>query len=143
MDAPRKLRTADFGGSLRAGSAAMLAALDMGQNTLVTMSDCRLGAADGKFEAELGNGAAAFLMGSEDLLATLDGTASISRNAIDQWRSAEDLYVRNWDMRYANVQLYAPLGKQAVAELLGKLTLQAAGFSSLPTAKAAMLWRLR
>lgn len=131
LDAPRKLRTADFAGSLRAGSAAMLAALDAGQNMLVTMSDCRLGAADGKFEAELGDGAAAFLMGSEDLLATLDGTSSVSANAIDQWRSAEDLYVRNWDMRYANVQLYAPLVKQAVAELLGKLTLQAADFSKI------------
>lgn len=131
LDAPRKLRTADFGGSLRAGSAAMLAALDAGQNMLVTMSDCRLGAADGKFEAELGDGAAAFLMGSEDLLATLDATACVSANAIDQWRSAEDLYVRNWDMRYANVQLYAPLVKQAVTELLGKLTLQAADFSKI------------
>ena len=131
LEAPRKLRTADFGGSLRAGSAAMLAALDVGQNMLVTMSDCRLGAADGKFEAELGDGAAAFLMGSEDLLATLDGTASVSANAIDQWRSAEDLYVRNWDMRYANVQLYAPMVKQAVAELLGKLTLKAADFSKI------------
>ena len=131
LEAPRKLRTADFGGSLRAGSAAMLAALDVGQNMLVTMSDCRLGAADGKFEAELGDGAAAFLMGSEDLLATLDGTASVSANAIDQWRSAEDLYVRNWDMRYAKVQLYAPMVKQAVAELLGKLTLKAADFSKI------------
>ena len=131
LEAPQTLRTADFSGSLRAGSAAMLAALDAGQTTLVTMSDCRLGAADGKFEAELGDGAAAFLMGTEDLLATLDGTASVSKNAIDQWRAADDTYVRNWDMRYANVQLYAPLVKQAVTQLLGKLELQAADFSKI------------
>ena len=37
----------------------MLAAFDAGQQTLVTMSDCRLGAADSKFETELGDGAAA------------------------------------------------------------------------------------
>ena len=131
LEAPQTLRTADFSGSLRAGSAAMLAALDAGQTTLVTMSDCRLGAADGKFEAELGDGAAAFLMGTEDLLATLDGTASVSKNAIDQWRAADDTYVRNWDMRYANVQLYAPLVKQAVTQLLGKLELQAADFNKI------------
>ena len=125
------LRTADFGGSLRAGSAAMLAALDGGRKTLVTMSDCRLGAADGKFETELGDGAAAFVLGTEDLLATLDGTVSVSKNAIDQWRSAEDTYVRNWDMRYANVQLYGPLVKSAVTRLLGKLGLQAADYSKL------------
>jgi len=131
LSAPEKLRTADFGGSLRAGSAAMLAACDTGKKTLVTMSDCRLGAADGKFETELGDGAAAFVFGSDDLLATLDGSASVSKNAIDQWRSAEDSYVRNWDMRYANVQLYAPLVKQAVTDLLKKAGLQPADYSKI------------
>lgn len=131
LDAPQKLRTADFGGSLRAGSAAMLAAFDARQKTMVTMSDCRLGAADGKFETELGDGAAAFLLGTEDLLATLDGVASVAKNAIDQWRSNSDTYVRNWDMRYANVQLFAPLVKSAVNTLLGDLGLTPADFSKI------------
>ena len=131
LAAPEKLRSADFAGSLRAGSAAMLAACDAGGKTLVTMADCRLGAADGKFETELGDGAAAFLFGEEDLLATLDATASVSKNAIDQWRAADDVYVRNWDMRYANVQLYAPLVKQAVTDLLKKTGLQPADYAKL------------
>lgn len=134
LSAPRNLRASDLGGSLRAGSAAMLAAWDAvnsGGKVLVTMSDCRLGAADGKFEAELGDGAAAFLMGSQELLAVLDGTESVSENAIDQWRSAEDIYVRNWDMRYANAQLYAPLVKQAVEQLLEKLQLQPADYTKI------------
>ena len=129
LAAPEKLRTADFAGSLRAGSAAMLAACDAGGKVLVTMADCRLGAADGKFETELGDGAAAFLLGSDDLLATLDATASVAKNAIDQWRAADDVYVRNWDMRYANVQLYVPRVKQAVTDLLKKTGLQPADYS--------------
>lgn len=131
LDAPKKIRAANFGGSLRAGSAAMLAALDGEQTTMVTMSDCRLGAADGKFEAELGDGAAAFLMGTEDVLAALEGTVSLSQNAIDQWRSTEDTYVRNWDMRYANVQLYTPLVKGAVTELMKKLERQPSDYSKI------------
>lgn len=134
LSAPETLRTGDFGGSLRAGSSAVLAACDAvaaGGTALVTMSDCRLGAADGKFEAELGDAAAAFLLGSQDLLAQLDGTASVSKNAIDQWRAAGDTYVRNWDMRYANAQLYVPLVKQAVTQLLQKLQLQPTDYSKI------------
>ena len=131
LAAPEKLRTSDFGGSLRAGSGAMLTACDAEGKTLVAMSDCRLGAADGKFETELGDGAAAFVFGDEDLLATVDATVSVSKNAIDQWRSAEDTYVRNWDMRYANVQLYTPLVKQAVTALLQKTGLQPADYSKI------------
>ena len=128
------LRTSDFSGSLRAGSSSMLYAFDTikdGGQALATMSDCRLGAADGKFEAELGDGAAAFLLGSEDLLATLDGTVSISKNAIDQWRSDHDIYVRNWDMRYANTELYIPLVKQAATELMNKLNLTPADYANI------------
>ena len=131
LAAPESLRASDMGGSLRAGSGAMLAAMDAEGKTLVTMSDCRLGAADGKFETELGDGAAAFVFGQEDLLATLDATYSVSKNAIDQWRSAEDTYVRNWDMRYANVQLYTPLVKQAVTALLRETGLQPADYSKI------------
>ena len=123
------LRTGDHAGNLRAGSAAMLDAWDMlkvtGGTALVSMSDCRLGAADGKFESDLGDGAAAFLLGTEDLLAVLDGSVSVSKNALDEWRGADDDYVRNWDARYANTQLYAPLVKEAVTRLMKQTGVQA------------------
>ena len=122
------LRTGDHAGNLRAGSAAVLNACDMlkatGGTALVTMSDCRLGAADGKYESDLGDGAAAFLLGSDDLLATLDASVSVSKNAVDEWRGADDDYVRNWDARYANTQLYTPQVKEAVIRLLEQTGLQ-------------------
>lgn len=128
------LRTTDFSDSLRAGSSSMLSAFDTvkdGGKALTAMSDCRLGAADGKFEAELGDGAAAFMLGNTDLLAVLDGTVSISKNAVDQWRCESDIYVRNWDMRYANAELYSPLVKQAANELMEKLNLAPSDFSKI------------
>ena len=135
LDAGENLRTGDFAGNLRAGSAALLGACDAlaqtGGKAVVTMSDCRLGAADGKYESDLGDAAAAFLLGSEDLLAVLDASCSVSKNAIDEWRSADDAYLRNWDVRYANTQLYTPLVKSAVTQVLAKAGIQAADIAKV------------
>ena len=135
LDASDELRTADFGNTLRAGSAAMSAAIDAasltGALTLAAMSDCRLGAAEGKFEGELGDAAAAFVFGTDDLLASVDGQVSISKDAPDEWRAADDTYVRNWDPRYANTQIYAPLVTKAVKQLLAKLGASPADFAKI------------
>ncbi len=135
LDLDQGIRTADFANTLRAASSAMLAGFDAAEKTgglsLVTASDCRLGAADGKLETELGDAAAAFVLGSEDLLAVLDGSASVSQSAADEWRASDDRFVRNWDVRYANTQLYTPMVTKAVTTLLKQLGLTAADFSKL------------
>jgi len=136
LDMGTKVRTADFANTLRAGSTALLAGCDTLaagniENIMVTMSDCRLGAADGKFEDELGDAAAAFLLGTEDLLATIDATASVSKEAIDEWRADDDHFVRFFDVRYASNLLYTPLVKEAVTDLFAKTGLTAADYSKI------------
>ena len=135
LDVNQNLRTGDFANTLRAGSTAMLAAMDAvkagGGQAMVTVSDCRLGAADGKFESDLGDAAAAFVLGGEDLLAELNGSVSIAKDAADQWRADDDVYVRDWDVRYANTQLYMPLVSRAVKELLEQLQLSAGDFAKV------------
>ena len=124
LDLGRSLRTADFANTLRAGSAAMNAAMDTvaidGGKALAAISDARLGAADGKYETDLGDAAAAFLFGTDDLLATLDARASVAKDAIDVWRASDDIFVRDWEVRYANTQLYTPLVTEAVKAVLTK-----------------------
>ena len=123
LDLGIKLRTADFTSSLRAGSEAMLTACQTVQDggvALAAIGECRLGAPDGKFETDLGDAAAAFVFGTENLLASVDGYVCISRDAIDQWRSADDTLMRDWDVRYATTQHYNPLVTKAVKELLAK-----------------------
>ena len=124
LDLPTDIRTADFAGSLRAGSAAVLSAMDYldghEDSVMVTMSDCRLGAADGKFETELGDGAAAFLLGKENVLAEIEAAVSFSRDMLDEWRGAEDRFLRNWDVRYANSELYSPMVRAAADALFAK-----------------------
>ena len=135
LDVDQDLRTADFANTLRAGSAAMLAAAEAAEKSgglaLVTMSDCRLGAADGQFETNLGDGGAAFVMGCEDVLATLDGSYSVSREALDQWRADDDVFIRNWDVRYVNTQIYTPAVTKAVKNLLAQIGLQPADFAKI------------
>ena len=135
LDVNQNLRTGDFANTLRAGSAAMLAAIDAvkseGGQAMVTMSDCRLGAADGKFESDLGDAAAAFVLGGEDLLAELNGSVSVAKDVVDQWRADDDVYVRDWDVRYANTQLYTPLVTKAAKAVLGQLDMTAADITKV------------
>lgn len=131
LDLDLRVRTADFTSSLRAGSEAMLTAcqnVQGGELALAAMGDCRLGAPDGKFETDLGDAAAAFVFGTENVLASVDANVCISRDAIDQWRSAEDSLERDWDVRYAATQLYTPLVTKAVKDLLAQQGLTPADY---------------
>lgn len=120
LDAECTIRTSDFTGSLRGCADAMLVAADSAVETLIAVGDCRLGAADGQFETDLGDGAAAFVFGSSDVIAELVDSCTVSVDLHDMWRAEDDRYVRFWDMRYANSTHYEPLVKQAVNALLKK-----------------------
>ncbi|MBE5784438.1 MAG: hydroxymethylglutaryl-CoA synthase family protein, partial [Clostridiales bacterium] len=80
LDMRKNIRAADFAGSLRCASEAMLAAFDAaqaGRSTLVTAADCRLPFEDGQNEMLFGDGAAAVTVGSgKNVLAELIGTYS-------------------------------------------------------------------
>ena len=119
LNAGKNIRTMDFTGSLRACADAMLTA-DGEKDLLVATGDCRLGAADGQYETDLGDGAAAFVMGKENVIAELVDSYCVSLDVHDMWRSNDERYVRFWDVRYANSTHYEPLVKQAVKGLLDK-----------------------
>lgn len=131
LSAGKQIRTTDFAGSLRCCADAMLAAKDSGLTTMVATGDCRLGACDGQYENDLGDGAAAFLLGQEDLLAEIVDSVSVSMDIHDMWRSDSDRYVRFWDVRYANSTHYEPMVKQAVKALLEKTGLTAADITTI------------
>jgi len=132
LDVRRDVRLADFTDSLRAGSSALLAALDgaaCGRTTVVAMSDCRMGGADGANETAFGDGAAAFTVGGGKVLAELLDSYSVGVDFPDQWRDRQDRIVRSWDVRYALTLGYEPLVKEAVAGFFQKTGLKPADFS--------------
>jgi hydroxymethylglutaryl-CoA synthase len=105
LDLRREVATADFGGSLRAGTAALRAALDAvvagsAGRVLVVASDCRLAAPRSALERSFGDGAAALLIGGDGVAAAIDHRHTISDEIIDVWRTDSDPFVHSWEDRF-------------------------------------------
>ena len=106
LDLRRDIFTADITDVLRAGTTALKQALDSvaagsaGQ-VLVIASDNRQGAPKGDAERNSGDGAAAFIVSRDGVIAEYEGSYSISENMMDVWRSAGDQFVRSWEDRFA------------------------------------------
>jgi 3-hydroxy-3-methylglutaryl CoA synthase/uncharacterized OB-fold protein len=111
LDLGAKARTADFAGSLRSATGALLAALDAvkagtASNVIVVASDCRVPLPGSPLEGLLGDGAAAVLVSNEDVAAGLVGTISISEDFVDTWRKDDDTYVMTGDTRFSKLYGY-------------------------------------
>lgn len=105
LDLRRDVLTSDHAGSLRAGSAALEAALHAVKagavrTALVLASDCRMGAPRGALEARLGDGAAAFLVGDERPAAAFLGSAARADELQDQWRIDGERFSHSWEDRF-------------------------------------------
>jgi 3-hydroxy-3-methylglutaryl CoA synthase len=138
LDLRRDVVTADFGGSLRAGTTALRSALDAvkagtAKNVLVIASDCRMGAPRSPLERNLGDGAAAFLIGDEGVGATVEAQYTISEEIIDVWRREGDPFVHTWEDRFVVEHGYLTSVADAVKGVLEKAKLEPKGI-----AKAAL-----
>ena len=105
LDLRRDIFSADVTDVLRAGTTGLKAGLDSvaagsAKHVLVIASDSRQGAPKGDTERNSGDGAAAFLVTQEDVIASLEGFYSITDNMLDNWRSAQDQFVRSWEDRF-------------------------------------------
>ncbi len=134
LDLRRDVRTADFGGSLRAGTSALRAALDAvaagsARRVLVVASDCRLGAPGSGLEASFGDGAVAFLVGDSEPIATCDAAFALSDEIVDVWRTAGDSFVHSWEDRFVVQEGFVPRLCEAVRGLLQKTGASAADFA--------------
>lgn len=106
LDLRRDIFTADITDVLRAGTTALKSALDSvaagsAKRVLVIASDNRQGAPKGEAERNSGDGAAAFIVSDEDVIAEQAGSYTITENMMDTWRSAGDQFVRSWEDRFA------------------------------------------
>lgn len=124
LDLRTDIITADFGNSLRAGTAALKAAFDAvasgsaGQ-VLVTAADCRMGYPRSNHEQAFGDGAAALLVGNADRPpVTMEGRQSISNELYDVWRLDKDAYVRSWEERFITEHGYAENMERAISMLV-------------------------
>jgi len=136
LDLRPDIRTADFTDSLKAGTIALNSALDAirggsAKNVMVVASDCRLGAGAGLAEQTFGDGAATFLLGEEGVIASLEGSYSITADLVDVWRSDVDTFVRTWEDRFIRDEGYLKLIPEAASKLMAKYNLGPTDFAKV------------
>lgn len=124
---PGNIRTLDVAHSQRAGTSALLAALSdtSSGEALVVASDRPRGKPASTQEMNNGAGAAAFTLGSENIVAELLGSASQSTLFVDHFRAADGQYDYFWEERWIRDEGYLKLVPPVVASALSDAGLDA------------------
>ena len=123
LDLRRDIFTADITDELRAGTTALKSALDSvtagsANHVMVIASDSRQGAPKGEAERNSGDGAAAFIISNESIIAEQAGSYTITENMMDTWRSAGDPFVRSWEDRFATEEGLERILSEAVSGVM-------------------------
>src|SRR5512136_529508 len=129
LDLRSEVRTADFSTSLKSGTGALISAYDAvssgsAKKVLVCAADCRLGKPGGYQEEIYGDGAAALMLGDKDVIASIEGTYSLSYDFSDNWRSDEDKFNRTWEDRWIRDEGYGKFIPEAISGLMKKYDLK-------------------
>ena len=154
LDLQNSIRTADFLGSNKSGTSALLSAFDAvkgdtSTNVLVCASDCRVSKPGSSQEPLYGDAAAAVLMGgSDDVIATLEGHFSVSYDFPDRWKTTGEKFEHTWEDRFIRDAGYAKIIPEAISGLLKKYNLAITDFTKIafpdlyPREHAAIVKRL-
>ena len=136
LDLRRDVMTADVGDSLRAGTTALCAAVDSikagsAKRVLVVVGDMRMASPRSPLEGNLGDGAAAFLLGDTDVAAGLAATHAVADEIIDVWRREGDPFVHSWEDRFVVDHGYRHNVRDVVRGLLEKTGLAPRDFATV------------
>ncbi len=125
LDLPPTARTLDIGSTLRAGTSAILSALDAvaagaARRVLVAAADCRLGEPESQAEQGFGDAGAALVVGAEAGLAEILATHTLAEELVGTWRTSAQEFPRAFPGAFETKVGYAPLLVQAAKGALGK-----------------------
>ncbi|MCC8025895.1 MAG: hypothetical protein LIP16_11430 [Clostridium sp.] len=135
-DLPRRLYTADLMGSLKGGTSAVKAAADAAcanprEQSVVVASECRNAYPNSRKEQLLGDASAAVVVGSENLIATIDEYVSVCDEIVDVWRNSGEQFVNWGESRFILDEGYTRSLSFAVNELLEKMEMQPSDFAKI------------
>lgn len=136
LSAGEGIRTADFGGSLKSGTAALLASLEFvaagsGEKALTCAADNRMGRVGSVQEMVFGDGGAALMVGSNNVIAVYRGSYSMSCDFVDHLRGANSKYDRQWEERWVRDLGYERFIPQAIEGLVEKLNLELSAITKI------------
>jgi 3-hydroxy-3-methylglutaryl CoA synthase len=120
-----EIQTLDFSNSLRCGTSAIGAAVNAVNSgavdtVLVCAADMRVFAPKSSQEMTSGDGAVAFLVGKEDLIAQIEWFESYSDEIQDVWRIEGERFIRTAEDRFVQDYGYARVVRNAVGKSLKK-----------------------
>jgi 3-hydroxy-3-methylglutaryl CoA synthase len=130
-DLRRDIFTADFSHSYSAGAKALRAAIDAvaagsARRVIVVASECQVPPPNSASEPIWGDGAAALLIGADNITAGVEKRHSVSSDIIDIWRKSRgDVYNRTWEDRFVIEKGYQAHLREAIAGLLKSAGLEA------------------
>jgi 3-hydroxy-3-methylglutaryl CoA synthase len=130
------IRAADFTGGLKAGTTALLSALETAEagragNIVVAASDSRLGRPASGEEMIFGDAATAFLVGSENVIAEFKGSYSLTCDFGDHFRGEFAKYDRKWEDRWVRDIGFDHFVPMAIRGLLSQRGLKITDFKKV------------
>jgi hydroxymethylglutaryl-CoA synthase len=136
LDLKTDSRTADFTDSTKSGTAALLAAADAIaagslNSCLVCAADLRVSKVASNGDYTYGDGAASFLLGKDDVIATIDGSFSTTHDFVDRRRLEGERLEHLWEERFIRDAGYMKFIPEAAAGLVKKYNLAAKDFSKV------------
>ncbi len=136
LDCQPTLRSSDFSASLKAGTSAFISAADAvkagsSDNVLVSAADNRRAKTGGNQEMIQGDGAAAFLIGRDNIIAELLDSHTVSYDFPDLRRSAVDIFDQGWEDRWVREEGYLKIIPEAVHGLLKRNNLDIKDFKKV------------
>jgi len=116
---------ADFSACIKGGTTAMIAGLEAvasgkRKNVLVTASDLRRTKMATMLEMFYGDGAAAVLLGDEDVIAEFIDSHSVSCDFVDHYKGYGKEFDYNWEERWVRDEGYGKIIPQAIRGFLKK-----------------------
>ena len=136
LDLKTDTRTADFTDSTKSGTAALLAAADAIaagslNSCLVSAADCRVSKVGSNGDYTYGDGAAAFLLSKENVIANIEGAFSTTHDFVDRRRLEGERMEHMWEERFIRDAGYMKFIPEAVKGLVDKYKLNIKDFSKV------------
>lgn len=126
----------DITSSQRAGTSALLAALDgvasgRMKAPLVVAGEKRKARAASSQEMAYGDAAAAFTLGKDKIIAKFIGSHSVTLDFVDHFRGADEDYDYGWEERWIRDEGYSKIVPAAIKALLEKTGVKGADIAHL------------
>ena len=130
------VRTVDISGSLKAGVSAIVAGVDAiesdsARKVLVAAGDRRYTRAASTLELLYGDGAAAVVLGRENIIAEYLGSCAYHEDFIDHYRGADKRYDYQWEERFIRDEGFGRIIPKAIAAYCEKYHTDIKEFSTV------------